>query len=377
MALFLAAFLTYFATSAGQTPYNYFIRLADAFLHGKYYLTESSPWLNELIPLSSGKFAVVYPPGPAVLAVPFIAVFGNFFTQDILSWLVGAATATLWAGFAYKETGNKKISLWVFLLTAFGNITWFMSAAASVWYLGQTFAFLFLSLSLYASKFSKHLWLTSLFLGFAIISRLQIILTLPLILYLNRKKLINFKDWIFFLLPLVIIGSFYAIYNFLRFGSFIETGYSLIPGVLNEPWFEKGLFNFSYIPNHLKIFFGALPIISNKFPFIKPSWGGLAIWLTTPAFIYTLFAKLKDRSNILSWVSIFLIGILVMSHGSTGFTQFGYRFAVDFYALIMFLIVQSIKRTGLRWHHWVLLAISILVNSWGVIFINKLSFVSY
>jgi hypothetical protein len=37
-------------TKANPTPYNYFVRLADAFLHFRLYLLENPPWLNELVP---------------------------------------------------------------------------------------------------------------------------------------------------------------------------------------------------------------------------------------------------------------------------------------------------------------------------------------
>ena len=57
-------------------PFDYFVRLADAFLHGRLYLLEAPSWLNELVP-GGGGWYVVYPPVPAVLLVPFVAVFGT------------------------------------------------------------------------------------------------------------------------------------------------------------------------------------------------------------------------------------------------------------------------------------------------------------
>jgi hypothetical protein len=111
--------------------------------------------------------------------------------------------------------------------------------------------------------------------------------------------------------------------------------------------------------------------------FVEPSWGGLAIWITSPVFIYSLFANLKKQVVQISWLSILLIALVVMSHGSTGFAQFGYRFAVDFYPLILFLIVKYVSDKKMEWHHWTLLTISILVNLWGAVFINKLGLVGW
>lgn len=376
---FLTVVLTliYSLTSGGATPYNYFTRLAEAFLHGKYYLTDNPSWLNELVPMARGRYAVVYPPAPAIVSIPFIILFGINFPQQMISQIMGSIAAFIWGLIAFGKSGKKLVSFWIFLLAGLGNIVWFMSSNGSVWYMGQVSAYLFFTLTLYESLNKKRLSLLIFYFSFAILSRLQVVLGLPLIVYLNWDKFKNFKRLISFGLGLAFFGIIYGIYNYLRFGSFTETGYGLIPGVLKEPWFNKGLFNVSYIPNHLRVVFTSLPIFLKKFPFIEPSWGGLSIWATSPVFIYAFFASLKKREVQLSWLSITLVALVVMSHGSTGFAQFGYRFAVDFYPLILFLIVEVVSRKSLNWISWFLLSISILVNFWGTIFINKLSFVGW
>ena len=375
--LSLAILVIYSVTSGGATPYNYFTRLAASFLHGKYYLDTNPSWLNELIPIASGRFAVVYPPAPAIIAIPFVLVFGEGFQQQIISQIMGALAAFIWGFTTYQKSKSKLTSLWVFLTASLGNIIWFMSSNGSVWYMGQVSAFLFLTLTLYESSNKKRIPLLIFYFGLAFFSRLQVVLAIPLIVYLNWDKFKNIKKFFSFILGMSFFGIVYGIYNYLRFGSFIQTGYGLIPGVLSEPWFNKGLFNISYIPDHLRVIFTSLPIFFKKFPYLEPSWGGLAIWITSPVLIYSLFADLKKRVVQFSWLSIFLIALVVMSHGSTGFAQFGYRFAVDFYPLILLLIVEYISDKKLAWHHWLLLSISILVNLWGVVFINKLGLVGW
>ena len=85
LVLFVVAFLIYWATGEGHaTYYNYYVRLADAFLHGRLYLLDNPSWLNELIPNPSGVgYYVVYPPLPAVLMVPFVAIFGLDLNQTL------------------------------------------------------------------------------------------------------------------------------------------------------------------------------------------------------------------------------------------------------------------------------------------------------
>src|SRR5690606_39177741 len=104
-------------------------------------------------------------------------------------------------------------------------------------------------------------------------------------------------------------------------------GYFLIPGILDEPWFSKGMLNIAYIPDHLELLFFKLPKFKDTFPFIIPSWYGLAIWITTPAFISALRAPLKLTITKTAWLSSFLVFILLALRGGTGWTQFGYRYA--------------------------------------------------
>lgn len=368
--LTVVTFLIYLATSAGQTPYDYFTRLADAFLQGKYYLTQNPPWLNELIPIGTNKFAVVYPPGPAIIAMPFVFILKQNFQQQILAHLMGALAAFVWALISYKKTSNKVFSVWIFLLVAFGNILWFLASTGSVWYLGQVSAFCFLSLAIYESLNKKKWYLVVLYFGFAFLSRIQTVMALLLILHLNKNYLKILSGMFFF-------GALFSLYNYLRFGNLLETGYGLIPGVLDEPWYKNGIFDLSYIWPNLKTMFFSAPIIKNTFPYITPSWAGLSIFITSPAFIYAFGAPLKSKINLFTWISILLIAFVVLIHGGTGFTQFGYRYAVDFYPLIFLLIVNALGHKKLVWHHWLLLGISILVNLWGVLWINKFGWVSF
>ena len=369
-------FIIYFITSAGKTPYDYFTRLSDSFLHGKIYLADNPPWLNELIPAGANKFYVVYPPMPAFLSIPFRFVWGEKFEQQYMAEILGAGIIFFTILISWSIKKDKILALWSGILIGLGTIIWFMSSNGSVWYLSQISGAFFLTWAIYESLNKRRAFLVGIFLGCAYLSRIEIVLSIPLFLYFFWGK--NwFKNYLMLGLGMIpfILSDF--LYNFVRFGVIWDKSYVLIPGVLNESWYQNGLFSLKNIPNHLTVIFAALPIFTKDFPFIKPSWGGLAIWITTPAFIYSLFAKFKENVVKFSWVSIILISLLIFSHGTTGFTQFGYRFAVDFYPILMFLTIKGVARTGLKWHHWVLLILSIVVNLWGVLWINKFGWVSF
>ncbi|NMD01327.1 MAG: hypothetical protein GYA62_16620, partial [Bacteroidales bacterium] len=176
-------FLIYQATSGKPTPYDYFTRLSVAFLQGKYFLESNPPWLNELIPISNGKFAVVYSPGPAIAMLPFVLVFGRSFEQQFLSQIMGVIAAYVWGLIVYKKTNSKISSLWMFIVAGLGNIAWYMSSNGSVWNLGQISAYLFTSLAIYEALNNKRPFLLQILVGMAFLSRPHTIFIIPVILY--------------------------------------------------------------------------------------------------------------------------------------------------------------------------------------------------
>jgi 4-amino-4-deoxy-L-arabinose transferase-like glycosyltransferase len=373
---FVFSFIIYFLTSAGKTPYDYFTRLSDSFLQGKTYLIQNPPWLSELIPAGSNKYYVVYPPMPAILAMPFRFIFGENFQQQYLAHLLGAGVVILTMLIAYTIKRDKKLIIWAGLLAGFGNIIWFLSSVGSSWYLSQIAAAFFLTAAILECLNKKPPLLVGLLFGAAFLSRIEVFLLFPVFLYFlwGRDWVKNYFKLALGFLPFILLNFSY---NYTRFGVVWDKAYILIPGLLQEPWYQNGVLNIKNIPNHLKIIFTSLPLISRSPPFIRPSWAGLAIWITTPAFLYAFFAKIKEKVVKFSWLSILLISLFIFSHGTTGFTQFGYRFAVDFYPILLFLTIKGVARTGLKWHHWLLLFVSVLVNTWGVLWINKFGWVSF
>src|ERR1700740_953848 len=98
IALGAGACVIYLAVGFGLlTDYDYYGRLAQAFLSGHWWLDEAPPWLNELLPCGDGRWCVAYPPLPAIATLPLAA----FLPSALAQVLVSRISAGLSAGVLY------------------------------------------------------------------------------------------------------------------------------------------------------------------------------------------------------------------------------------------------------------------------------------
>jgi hypothetical protein len=389
LLLFVAAFAIYWATGEGHpTYYNYYVRLADAFLHGRLYLLNNPSWLNELIPNSGGPgFYVVYPPLPAVLMTPMVAIFGVQLDQTLVSLIFGSSTVAL-AFIVSKDLDRKQNSveniqiskhLWTAVLFGFGTIFWWLSSTGSVWLIAQVISAFFLLLAIHEAFTWKRPFVIGLLVGASFWCRLPTILGIFFFagLIISGQPGLDWGSKIrLSLSSLVKLGigagifvSFDMIYNFVRFGTPFDVGYWMIPGILNEPWFIHGLFSLQYIPENLTPFLTGLPRFSSTFPFMIAPITGLAIWFTTPAFFFAFKSKVRDAVTWSSWLAILAIAFVIFTKGLSGW-GFGYRYAVDFYPFLFVLTVRGIGNK-IRWYHMLLIISGIAVNLLGVLAFNK------
>lgn len=367
ISVFFISLFIYFLTSAGGTAFNHFVLLADSMIHGKIYIEGDMPWL-EKIPIDSTKFFVANPPMPAIVATIPVLIFGSQFPQQYLSHFIGALSVMLVFLIVLSIKGGNKLAIWSAILFGFGTLNWYLISVGSTWYIAQVIAQFFLLIAIFAKVKNKSPLLIGLLFGFAYFSRIPTILTFPFFIISLPKPWI--KNLILFslgVLPSLILN---AIYNYMRFGVIWDIGYTLIPGITTEPWYQKGVVHPSYIVEHLKIIFLQFPSF-NEIVNFNPSIFGYAIWFTTPAFIFSLFNNLKQKIVWSAWVSIFLVSLLIFSHGSTGFSQFGYRFAADFYPILLFITIMGVKQfNGPKIGHWILLILSVCANFWGIYSLN-------
>jgi 4-amino-4-deoxy-L-arabinose transferase-like glycosyltransferase len=378
LIIFLFAF-TLFLLSKGPPPgQNHFVYLADAFLHGKLGLSSSAPALAELVPYN-GNFYVVYPPMPAILMLPAVAIFGTRFDQSLMSiFLASIAVALTW--FVLKKIGvNRSKALWLTALLGFGTCLWFIASVGSAWYIEHSSAVLFLTAAIVLALYKKNNFLVGLALGCATLSRLPVVLSFPFFLLLsyeqNQTWNLRVRQFALFLAGLAIPVGLNALYNLARYGTPFDIGYTLIPGIQQDPYFTQGIFSLSYIPRNIYAIFFQGPILLDNAPYFEPNWMGLGLFFTTPAFIY-IFKGPWNRLSKYAAVAVACILPILITHGTVGFTQFGYRFSLDFTPFLILLAAKGM-REKLGWEEKTLILLSLLVNLRGVVSIIKFDFVSF
>lgn len=381
-ALFCLGMLVYLLSYRGEGKHwNYYTLLADAFAHGRTYLLDNPPWLNELITYNN-HFYVVFPPMPAILLVPFVSLFGTNFPQVILSALLASTSLVLCYRTIRRIFQKQHIAVWMAILYGFGTIVWYHTEVASAWYLGQIIAQFFVWFALYEAFHKKRLYLIGLYVGAAYLSRLPTVFALTFFVvyfakdffYLSKKPLIPFpfvrvRNCMLFGSGIILAYVMYGIYNFIRFSTFQNIGYSLLPGVFELYECRLGLLNIAYIPYHMKGFLLSLPLINDTPPYVIPRMGPMAVWFTTPAFILAFFARTNKKLIISCIAAILAIGLVVFSYCSSGSTQFGYRYAMDFYPFLI-LLVASACSLKFNWVAKSLIILSLCINLWGVLLLS-------
>ncbi len=325
---------------------------------------------------------------PAILLLPSVAAFGLSTDQVLASVLLGSLNISLAFLVVREMTKSLSTQLWTTVMFGFGTIHWWIASTGSVWMFSHVTSVTFLFLAIYTTLKNRNPFLSGILLGASYWSRLPTILSFPffIVMYSDRwlkksegssmLKKISFKPMLYLGLGVGIFVALNFTYNYVRFGTPLDVSYYLIPGKLEEPWFQKGLFDITYIPRHLKAIFAGLPVFLSEPPYLMPSFKGMAIWITTPAFIYAFLAGIRSKLAIGCWLSIISISLVDFTHGTEGFNQFGYRFAMDFYPFLFLLTVKGIG-DRIRWHHMALISLGVVVNLWGVLWINKFGWVKW
>jgi hypothetical protein len=193
-------------------------------------------------------------------------------------------------------------------------------------------------------------------------------------------------------------------YNLATTGAFLHPGYEytyrheLPPrrDLIHRDW---ALEDIRYIPQNTVIMLGWLPLVrpecapallDRRCPLLSPDPLGMSLLLSSPGYLLLAGLALRPRrvpgeaaetpaaTEIRRWddlqrrlivgssLAVLAIALVNLAHFSQGWVQFGYRFSNDFAPFLFVLVVLALARIGVRPISLALVALSVLVNAWGV-----------
>ncbi|MBV8066433.1 MAG: hypothetical protein JO113_00545 [Candidatus Eremiobacteraeota bacterium] len=369
-AALVAFAVTVLLSHLRSTPYNNFVLLAQAFLHGRAWIDWPGPYIDAL--QYGGRYYVIEGPLPAILLLPFVAVFGGQANQTLLAAaLCAIAIGAAWGlgeRFGLRPTANAWIC--AFLLAG-TDLAW-CSMLGDVWFVAHVSAVCFTLLALVELAGKGRGWLVALFAACAFESRFSMVLALPVYAYLlvargtpsleERRtathRLASFAG------ALAAVAVLWVWYNRARWGTWSDIGYAT--------WYHQdqvGMptgspFRLSYLPYQLWSFFVQMPTTLAGFPWLRPEYSGVALTWTSPALVLSFLARTPGRWVVALWIGTALTAAPNFLYYVNGFAQFGMRHALDFEPFLVALMMLAVRERFPRWGY-ALVAYSVAVGLWG------------
>lgn len=351
---------------------NHFILLAESFIKNDLFLNP--------VNLPKGDFAdylghqyIFYGPTPAIILIPFVIIFDIDFPQYIISIFSLMAVYITIHRLTRKLGFTLENSFWLANFFVFGTVFFFVAVVNISAYLIQAFVTVFAVLSI-LEYFGKRRWIViGSLVALAGVTRVNLYgMAVFFAMELFRTRDASFKKNLgLFLVPVVLSVAVLGAYNFRRFGSFTETGYTKHAFEVNDTGNNNkyGYFSIVHAPTklYLLLFSSPEPVKKQnveyvlKFPYLKANGYGLAIWFTSPLFLYLLIAK-KKPYTLSAVIAIFLLMLPSFLFSGTGSSQYGYRYGLDFIPLL-FLVLLSAFPKGLTRFAKILILVGVIFNA--------------
>lgn len=372
-AAFLA-FLIYFGNACYLgTPYGvskacYFNFLADAFLHGQLHLQYPLHYSHD-ISTFEGKQYLYWPPMPAVLMIPWISVFGVRGSDIFFTILISTIDVFLLATLIRVATAKRIIPLSrlrrgvLVLFFACGTVFLTLAPRGNVWLTAQIIGFLFITFAYLAAitlQNRRAFLYTGAALGAAFLTRHHLLFNglwpfCYLVWYhrgLGVRRILSLS--VIFILPIVVCMGLMLSYNWLRFGSALETGlsYHNMSNRFRSDVAKFGFFSVHYLWRNVFYQYIAYPL-----PIRASTLEGGSLFLLSPLFFGVVGALIngKPRASVHTlMLTIFLVAMPILLLMGTGWVQFGPRYTLDFTVPLLLLTAIGIRR-------WKLGALSLLL----------------
>jgi len=401
LALVLLALLVYLVSNPGRANlYGHYVWQADAWLHGRFAIpfpvaegaVTNDRYLDVIpIPGSPGYGLIPYPPLPAILLLPAVAVFGLAADAGLLALALGAVSVGLAWRLVRRLVTDRRAALLATLFFSFGTGAWYAAARGSTWFEAHVVALactlLAITLSLDAERSESPRRLdprqvaAGFLLGLAALARLPTIFGLPFLLLVGGGRS-PFRRGAAAALGAAVPLLFLLAYNLASSGAPFQPGYEslyrtetpALPAFHHPDW---AIEDPRYLPQNLLIMLAEPPTIRLECglrffdpdcPTISPDPLGMSLPLTSPAYLLALPLLVgirRDRLLAGAFLAIAAIAAVDLMHFSQGWVQFGYRFSNDWAPFALVPVTLALARPDARRIGVVLVAASIAVNAWG------------
>jgi hypothetical protein len=421
-----------------HTPFNHFALLADAWLHRRLDLGGPPPaytGFNDFAQFQ-GRWYVSFPPFPAVILAPFVALAGGAdATRDGLVFLglAGVGPAVLFLALEKlsrtdRSPRTQRENVALALLFALGTVYWFTAVQGTVWFAAHVVGVALTAVYLYACLDAEHPLLAGLTIGLGFASRTPLGFAFPLF-FLEAWRVASRPDaaphappldapeapgaadgaaapdaqrgaatkvtkaaepglrvagasvavlldrLLAFAVPAVALLLLLLWHNRARFQDPFEFGHRLLQIGWKGRIDKWGLFSYHYLGRNLGVVLSGLPFTGTGGAPFQINVHGLALWVTTPFYAWALWPKRTDATYWAFAATALAVAAPSLLYQNSGWIQFGYRFSNDFAPFLFAMIAVGARRFSPPF--WVLAALAVVVNAFGAITFQRAPYARY
>ncbi len=372
-----------------HTRYNHFALLARAWLDGRLDLPGGAPSYagNNDFAVFEGRTYVVFPPLPALLLLPFVAIAGSAEAVPdglVFVLLAGIAPAGLFLALErLSDLGRSPLLRFqnaaLAACFAFGSVYFFCAVQGTVWFAAHVVGTGLGALYLWSALGAERPLLSGVLLGLAFFARAPLLFAAPLFVLeawrsgLARRELA--ARLARFALPIALALAVAFVLNRARFGDGFELGYRYLTIAWQARIERYGLFDYHYLGKNLGVMLTSLPWLdTGPLPF-RINHHGLALWVTTPLYLLLVLRVAKLRSEAGLALTALAVSLPSLFYQNTGWQQFGYRFSND-YAPFLFALLAATGVVHNR-RFAVLAGFALVVNAFGAFTFGRADYQRY
>jgi len=372
LAVFAVVVALYLAiTPQTSAAYRHFVYMADAFLAGRVHLQGVPDYYHDVIAFEGRTYAP-FPPLPALILMPAVAVAGERTDQGRIGQVLTALAAAVFVAGLRRWSIPRPVRLFCAAALAFGSVLWPAAAIGTSWFFAQEVVVLATAVLVWEMGGAARPAVLGAALAAAWLTRLTLLPAVPVLaawVWVRHRRAGALAGYAA-VTALGLLG--YMLYNVARFGDPLQTGYRLLSlaAVNAQTLAAAGFFNTRYVPEHLYAMLLRAPELIAQAPYLRPSPWGMALLFTSPVALRLAFPA--QRPPWLWWGALSLsIALPMLFFFSVGWVQFGYRYSLDWWVFVLVLLAFALGERP-RAADYLLLALSVGMNGLGVYWVRVL-----